>query len=59
MGTGVEEDKMTGILVDVNLKKGTMMIEVEDEVYECLWPTDFEAEIGDEVTVSLEDVLNA
>ncbi|MFN7974400.1 MAG: hypothetical protein U0166_18960 [Acidobacteriota bacterium] len=59
MSTGVEDDKVTGILVDVNMKKGTMMIEVEGEIYECLWPAEFEAEIGDEVTVTMEDILNA
>ena len=58
MPEGVDEDKITGVLVDVDVGKGTMTIEAEGDFYVCLWTSDFEAEIGDTVTINVEDVLN-
>ena len=54
----LEDEKITGILVDVDLQKGTMTLECEGDFYVCLWTTDFDGEIGDSITVMMDDVLN-
>ncbi len=58
MSGQVEDDKVTGQLVDMDPKKGTITLEVEGDFVIALWPPDMDAEIGDMVTVSMEDVLN-
>lgn len=56
--SGVEDDKVTGTLVDVDPTKGTLTIECEGDFYVALWTSDFEVEIGETMTISMEDVLN-
>lgn len=54
----LEDDKITGVLVDIDLKRGTMTIECEGDFYVALWTSDLDAEIGEPVTINMEDVLN-
>ena len=55
---GVEDEQITGTLVDIDAHKGTMTIECEGDYYVVAWTSDVEEEIGEEVTVHEEDVLN-
>lgn len=58
MPSELEDDKINGILVDIDPKRGTMTVECEGDFYVALWTSDVEVELGDPITINMEDVLN-
>ncbi len=53
-----QADTLTGELVDMDPKRGTVTIDCDGECFVCLWPTESDVEIGDELTINIDDVLN-
>ena len=54
----IEDDKIIGIMVDIDANKGTMTIECEGDFFVVPWTSEVEEELGDEVTIHEDDVLN-
>ena len=45
-----QADTLTGELVDMDPKRGTITIDCDGECFVCLWPTESDIEIGGRLT---------